>query len=428
MIKNRIRDRNLKRRLSYGRALVATVTRLSVSFLIRLMSACVPKDPHLIVFVSNPDLSDNPRSLFDWLIASDEGKCWKLSWLLRRSEIPECSPNGRVAPVRYVRSESLRGLLTLLRARVIVTSHNQFASMITPRRQLLVSLGHGIYFKTMGYLKHRNHLSKRDRKRKERSLERLRKTVGIMVSTSITARTILAACYHVPGDRIPITGLPRTDELFVDRRQEVIEKFFPSTDIKKVFMYMPTHRYNEEGGLIEGKSFVDELIRSEALETLCRLLEELRAGIIVKLHPFEQEKAASLRESLSGSRLIIANNDDFGELSLYQVLSAVDCLVSDYSSVVFEYFCLDRPVIFASPDVEEYTQARGLPMGPYDEWAAGPKVASVEEFFRELRKVAEGGDEWKEARMRVRRILVEHCDGEASERVWNVIRERLAAS
>lgn len=47
-------------------------------------------------------------------------------------------------------------------------------------------------------------------------------------------------------------------------------------------------------------------------------------------------------------------------------MSAVDILISDYSSIFLDYMALDRPVLFYIPDLDSYKEKRGLDIKPED--------------------------------------------------------------
>jgi CDP-glycerol glycerophosphotransferase len=65
------------------------------------------------------------------------------------------------------------------------------------------------------------------------------------------------------------------------------------------------------------------------------------------------------------------------------LLLLADALVTDYSSLMFDYALLDRPMVFFTPDLEEYTRTRGTYFDLRKE-APGPVVAHPDELFAAL--------------------------------------------
>ena len=61
----------------------------------------------------------------------------------------------------------------------------------------------------------------------------------------------------------------------------------------------------------------------------------------------------------------------------YDFLNVVDVLITDYSSIYFDYLLLNRPIIFHMPDLEEYQKKRGFILDPLDEWTPGDMSTTI---------------------------------------------------
>lgn len=108
-------------------------------------------------------------------------------------------------------------------------------------------------------------------------------------------------------------------------------------------------------------------------------------------------------------------------VDLYEVLSATDILITDYSSVYFDYLLLDKPIIFATPDLKEYQEERGFCLEPFEEWTPGPKVVTQEQLQSAIRNCNKEKDQYYQARRKVRNNVHQYIDGNSSVRVWNFI-------
>ena len=104
-------------------------------------------------------------------------------------------------------------------------------------------------------------------------------------------------------------------------------------------------------------------------------------------------------------------------LSLYEFLGATDLLISDISSVVIDYLLLDRPVIHAFSDLEEYETSRGFTVDPIESIFAGPVVSSSSELYEALEVVISGGDPCAIKRREILELSHAHTDGESSRRL-----------
>ena len=103
------------------------------------------------------------------------------------------------------------------------------------------------------------------------------------------------------------------------------------------------------------------------------------------------------------------------------MLGNFDILITDYSSIYFDYLLLNRPIIFIPLDLEEYAQTRGFLLEPYDFWAPGPKVTTVDALIDEIRKCLADPACYEEERVVVNNLINRFQDGNSSRRVWEEV-------
>ena len=96
--------------------------------------------------------------------------------------------------------------------------------------------------------------------------------------------------------------------------------------------------------------------------------------MIMKLHPFIKD---SIKITEENRRFII---DLSSEREINDLLFVSDILITDYSSVCFEYSLLNRPMIFFTYDLEEYIESRDF-YYPFESFVPGPIVRSTEEII-----------------------------------------------
>jgi CDP-glycerol glycerophosphotransferase len=139
-------------------------------------------------------------------------------------------------------------------------------------------------------------------------------------------------------------------------------------------MYLPTWRDHARHGSVP----LD-------FHALAKLLEEQDAVLVTKFHSYDDRSA---RVTVAHERLIVLNH----EADVYPLLSAVDVLVTDYSSVAFDFLLLHRPVVYYSYDLAEYTaSARGM-YHPYEEVTPGAKVLTFTDLTAGLRQALKSAD------------------------------------
>ena len=95
-----------------------------------------------------------------------------------------------------------------------------------------------------------------------------------------------------------------------------------------------------------------------------------------------------------------------------------DVCISDYSSLIFEYSLLERPILFLAHDLEDYYDWRGF-YYPFEEMAPGPVATNTGEVVEYLLHLERRFDRRKVARFRER--FMSSCDGHATERVLQLL-------
>ncbi len=202
-------------------------------------------------------------------------------------------------------------------------------------------------------------------------------------------------------------GVPRTDIYFdhdyCEHTRQVIRDYCPSIGNRKIILFAPTFR---------GKTLADSFY-SFPLE-LNQMAKELQDHyvLLVKLHPMTSEAD---REGLSKPGF---SYDITSKITAEEAICAADVLITDYSSILFEFMLFERPIISYVPDLEKYESDRGLFM-PYTEIAPGPYVTTQDELIQKLKTV----EEWFDPK-RIRQYkdrFMSACDGHSTERIYNKV-------
>jgi CDP-glycerol glycerophosphotransferase (TagB/SpsB family) len=168
-------------------------------------------------------------------------------------------------------------------------------------------------------------------------------------------------------------GIPRTD-LFGDaerwaRAEARVRTTYPLPPGKRVILYAPTFR----GETVRHARYADLM----NLEVMHRVLGEDHA-LLLKLHPFIRD-AVHVPEALREFVLDVSGDPDVNELMLVS-----DVLVTDYSSVIYEFALLGRPIVFLAPDDGAYDEERGFYFD-FRRDAPGPIVDTTEELAALIR-------------------------------------------
>lgn len=200
-----------------------------------------------------------------------------------------------------------------------------------------------------------------------------RRTTHLIVNSERTKRQYQTA-FGMPEERIYILGLPRTDRMLDgDWLEERRRRFFaqhPELEDKRRILYAPTFR--------DGETEHPDI----ALD-LPKMARDLAGDevLLLRLHPFV---AANLQDRDWGAyRGKILNFSDYPGVTT--LLAVADCLVTDYSSIVFEYALLERPVYFYAYDLEMFEREGRSFYEDYESFVPGPVVRTQEELTECLR-------------------------------------------
>jgi CDP-ribitol ribitolphosphotransferase len=228
---------------------------------------------------------------------------------------------------------------------------------------------------------------------------------------------VVAPCYaeafHCDEAIIRPWGAPRTDFFFrpnvCEQSRRDVLNVFPEIGDRKIVLYAPTFRGNSNKAA-RHDDVLDYRVLTRALSN--------DAALLLKPHPRANTEIPTPEP---GERPFVF---DAGALPIEQLLCAADLVISDYSSLIFEYALLGRPMLFYAYDLRDYETSRSF-YYPYLEFVPGDVVWDTEDVIAAVRRnLFEGGfDAARVARFRER--FMSACDGRCTERI---LRETLNLS
>ena len=213
-----------------------------------------------------------------------------------------------------------------------------------------------------------------------------------------------AEAFGLPEERVIPTGIPRMDRFFDEELRAagraVAQRLFPSIAGRTTILFAPTFR----GTGPRNAHYDYDRLDLAALHALCI---EKDSVVIVKMHPFIREPL-EIPEELT-DRII---DGTASPIDVNDLLFAVDLLITDYSSIVFEFSTLLRPMLFYAYDLEEYIADRDFYV-PFEEFVPGRIVRTFDELLAAIRD-----DDTQADRVPAfARRHFDHLDGNATDRV-----------
>lgn len=320
----------------------------------------------------------NPKALYEEMKINDKYKDYKLIWSLRNTEREDLT-GGNTSVVKF---ESFQYYRALAKAKYWIFNSNTRPFLKPRAEQVFVQTWHGTPLKKIGcdVEKTGNAMTKFSQINNIYTEES--KKISYMISPSEYCTEKFISAFRMKDvnkeDKVLTTGYPRNDYLFKATKEdcEKIKKQLKIPEDKKVILYAPTFRDNKYSAAagFELANYIDFGKAKESLGDDYVILFRAHYFISGRLDVREYE----------GFVYDVSKVEDINTL---YVIS--DILVTDYSSVFFDYANLKRPIIFFMVDYEEYKN--NLRDFYFDrEQLPGPVVSEQEKLIEEIKRFSEG--------------------------------------
>lgn len=393
---------------------ILRVSAFPLSFLLALISMVFPKDKNLWVFGAwfGQRYSDNSRYLFEYACMNEPEI--RAVWLTRSRKIAEeVKRSGSEACT----VNSLRGFWAALRAgAAFICSDLIDVNPAACYGALKVQLWHGIPLKKIG-LDDRI-TANPDLPRHLRFLKKIWRHLfyryDLVVSSSPVVSGRFVSAFGIKKEQVLITGYPRYDIILKGTPAGVpaLEVQRSKWNADRIIFYAPTFRQQSGDG--------SELFNDLDIRKLGRCLAFHNAAFFIKLHYVQRSHAALSNSEINQYRMHLLSEDEAPDINY--ILPHTDLLITDYSSVYFDYLLLNRPIIFSPFDIENYRAADREFYEDYDHATPGPKCRNWDEVISTLDDILRGNDTYREARIEKLQIYNSFLDTKNCERIVKQIK------
>ena len=288
---------------------------------------------------------DNPEAIFRELLRTPDLQELKHIWVLdRHAGKPLPSEFRGDRRVRFVRYRSARYFAALARSQYLINNATFPAEFQKRTGQTYVNTWHGTPLKTMGY-------DMPDGAFQSANTVRNFLSADVLLAQNPTMTRMYRDAYKLDGlfrGRILETGYPRTDRQNItdterDATRTALRAAGIAVDERVLVVYAPTWK---------GSTFTSPRDDADALlSTVDALQERLGSGFTVAL---KAHQAVHRMVADRAAGRLIPN-----ALPTNVVLGLTDVLVTDYSSIFFDFLSTGRPIVFFTPDEEDYARERG---------------------------------------------------------------------
>ena len=306
------------------------------SLAVNILKLFVRTDDRLILFTSfgGKKYDDSPKVLYEAICKDERFQKFRCVWAFHRpADFEDCK-------LESVKTDTLQYFKTALKARCWITNSSiERGLRFKGKRTFYFNTWHGTPIKKMGSDISQDNTSFRGKA----ALPIDRMTVQSDYEAEIFGRS-----FDIPAQKFLKAGLPRNDCLChctMEDREKLREKFHLPSD-KAIVLYAPTFReYQKDSARRCVMNMPFQIAKWE--ESLAD-----RYVILFRAH-YEVAKVMGIQDSD-----FIRDVSTYPNLNELMILS--DVLISDYSSIFFDYSIMEKPMLYYTYDYDEYAQKRGM--------------------------------------------------------------------
>lgn len=370
-------------------------------------NAMVPKQSKAVL-AGFPDLEDSILEIARHLLARGDIKTIVLT------DDNDRPPSGFAKGIIWCRRKSARGLLHFLTARYVFFTHGLYLSPNPPRSQTCVNVWHGMPIKRIGHL-----------------IGRTPPRSTFVIATSEMFKKLVGKSFGVSAASVLTTGIPRNDVMVrAAPRADAIKRRIGITgqgNSHRLIVWLPTFRRSVRGIIrTDGRAHASIFGMNDVnMDTFSSVLEEMNCTCIIKPHPMSEDTL----EKIDEVRIKLWREQELTDcgVTLYEVVGAADLLITDASSVYVDYLILNKPVIIAFGDLEEYRRSRGFALEPVEQFFAGPVVATFKDLVVAIRQ-AFGSDEYLSRREDISNLFHDNKDDHSTARLLKRVLPEMPAT
>lgn len=302
--------------------------------------------PHQILYQvrDGKSITDSPYAIFLGLNAHETFSNYQHIWVVDHPDtLVFYQEKFKVFQnVSFVIKESNEYLKALTESKFLINNATFPAYFTKKPQQIYINAWHGTPLKHMGFD------VKNNLKGSQNTMKNFLAS-DYMISPNAHTTNIFKHAFKLDGlysGEILEIGYPRIDLTINTTANEAREYLAEHLNLKKnpIILYCPTWR---------GKNVNDpENSLLNVFEEIKLLNQKLPHQVLVKVHPFVYSKAKEMPE------LKPYLVPDF--LDTNQLMPAVDLMITDYSSIFFDFLVTDKPIVFYVPDLDKYQNERGV--------------------------------------------------------------------
>lgn len=306
------------------------------TFFLKVLKLFVKPNDKLILFISfgGKKFDDSPKSIYDALLKDKRFDSYNIVWAFNNPE------KYKISRGKKIKTDTLNYFITALKARIWITNSSVERGLsFKGKHTFYFNTWHGTPLKKMGI----------DIASTNKSfVGKGKSNYDIFTAQGEYEANIFSRVFNIKQENMKIIGLPRND-VFSSYSTEYRDEIKKQLDIpldKKVILYAPTFREYESNGGMERVLSVPMQIEKWKKELSDKYVLLFRAH-------YEVAKSMDVIDDS-----FIRNMSNYPSLEDLMIVS--DMLISDYSSMFFDYSIMHKPMLCFAYDYEKYSNERGM--------------------------------------------------------------------
>lgn len=361
---------------------------------------------NIILFESLPVYSDNTKYVYDEIIKREELKNYKKIWLVGKGDETDCSRlqfdcNTKVVKFSESKFHMLKLKYLFASAKVMICSNGFLPK--SKRDQYCIFLAHGTALKNCS------------------EMYNVPNYVDDITCISSNLRKYDAINDKCDELKLKPLGFARNDMLFGERFD--LSSIFKCDKNSKFIYWMPTFRQHKLSKNSYSSLSFPIIYSQDDAKIINDFAKEKNVMVIVKPHPGQD---LSLIKEIKLENLLFINNDFLinNQIDNYELLRSVDAMITDYSSVYYDYLLCDKPIGLCFDDFDEYNEREGFTVDPDFIFKAGEKMYDVDNLCSFIGRIANEEDLLKNERAELIDYCHDHKDGKSTQRIVDFIIEK----
>ena len=298
---------------------------------------------------------------------------------------------------------SLKGMVYQMRAGVVLFTHSvdwDLCSFFIGKKTRRIQLWHGIPLKMIGQDDNLNRTSKLTEIVMKVFMNFRAQKFDFIIAAGEEDKKIYQTAFNIGPEKVRVTGLPRNDILLSSGKEDNSRT---ATNI----IYMPTFRGspNSEFLLFEDTDF--------SFDKIDQWLIDRDVTFHIKLHPVNRLSFSTLQKIKKCRAIFLANNEE----DIYAMLKNYEILITDFSSIYFDFLATGKSIILAPLRMSDYlTQDREGLYFDVNELAPDGICKTWKEVFAQVEKYLSFEDEGSSYRT-IQKRFHHYLDNKSSHRV-----------